>query len=69
MNLLDINTGNMFSKPVSLKTGLPQGCVLWPLLYCFRTNYCVSFNASIKFFKYADDTINQSWEQMTKHDN
>lgn len=67
MNLLDIKTGNMFSNTVTLKTGLPQGCVLLPsLLDCFCTNDSVSLNGSDKFFKYADDTMNEPLEQMTK---
>lgn len=52
MNPLDIKTDNMFSKPVTLKTGL--------------SSVLGSVNGSVKFFKYADDTMNQPWEQMTK---
>ena len=42
---------------IILNTGVPQGCVLSPLLYSLFTNDCVPNHASVQLIIFADDTI------------
>lgn len=44
--------GKHLSDSLFLSTGVPQGCVLSPVLY----SLCTSNNASVKLLKFADDT-------------
>ena len=44
------------SDLIVTNTGVPQGCVLAPLLFSLYTNDCRSRNYCSKLFKYADDT-------------
>ena len=45
--------GNI-SATLTLNTGVPQGCVLCPLLYCLFTHDCLATDDSNT--KFADDT-------------
>ncbi|KAK3524892.1 hypothetical protein QTP86_011310 [Hemibagrus guttatus] len=53
-----VRLGNHISSTLTLNTGVPQGCVLSPLLYSLFTHDCVPRHniASNIFIKYADDT-------------
>ncbi|KAK3511500.1 hypothetical protein QTP70_009000 [Hemibagrus guttatus] len=51
-----VRLGNHISSTLILKTGVPQGCVLSPLLYSLFTHECVPWHSSNIFIKYADDT-------------
>ena len=46
-----VMVNNYFSKPVILKTGAPQGCML-----SLFTNNCLSGNQSVRMVKFSDDT-------------
>ncbi|KAK3552123.1 hypothetical protein QTP86_000860 [Hemibagrus guttatus] len=50
-----VRLGNRISSTLILNTGIPQGCVLSPLLYSLFTHDCVSRHNS-NIIKYADDT-------------
>ncbi|KAK3528699.1 hypothetical protein QTP70_009959 [Hemibagrus guttatus] len=51
-----VSLGNHISSTLILNTGIPQDCVLSPLLYSLFTHDCVlQYNSNI-FIKYADDT-------------
>ncbi|KAI5608469.1 gastrula zinc finger protein XlCGF28.1-like [Silurus asotus] len=51
-----VKLGNQVSSTLILNTGIPQGCVLSPLLYSLFTHDCAPlYNFNI-FIKYADDT-------------
>lgn len=43
------------SQNMILNTGVPQGCVLSPILFSIYTNNITSNNSDISLFKYADD--------------
>ena len=47
---------NIKSDVIYTNTGVPQGCVLAPILFILYTNDCVSSFDSCSIIKYADDT-------------
>ncbi|KAI5615474.1 gastrula zinc finger protein XlCGF28.1-like [Silurus asotus] len=51
-----VRLGNQVSSTLILNTGIPQGCVLSPLLYSLFTHNCAPLYNSNIFIKYADDT-------------
>ncbi|KAI4874716.1 hypothetical protein NFI96_007695 [Prochilodus magdalenae] len=51
-----IKLDNLSSSFISLNTGVPQGCVLSPILYSLFTHDCVPIYGSNTLIKYADDT-------------
>ncbi|KAK3546959.1 hypothetical protein QTP86_005536 [Hemibagrus guttatus] len=51
-----VRLGNHISSTFILNTGVPQGCVLSPLLYSLFIHGCVPRHNSNIFIKYADDT-------------
>ena len=51
-----VRVGNNISIPLILNTGVPQGCVLSPLLYSLFTHDCVAMLAANSIIKFADDT-------------
>ncbi|KAK3571612.1 hypothetical protein QTP86_015348, partial [Hemibagrus guttatus] len=51
-----VRLGNHISSILILNTGVPQGCVLSPLLYSMFTHDCVLQHNSNIFINYADDT-------------
>ncbi|KAK3564182.1 hypothetical protein QTP86_011022 [Hemibagrus guttatus] len=50
-----VRLGNHLSSTLTLNTGVPQGCVLSPLLYSLFTHDCIPWHNSNIFIKYADD--------------
>lgn len=51
-----VRVGRYISSTVTLNTGVPQGCVLSPILYSLFTSDCVSHHSSNTMVKFADDT-------------
>ncbi|KAI4899182.1 hypothetical protein NFI96_003321 [Prochilodus magdalenae] len=51
-----VKLDNLSSSVISLNTGVPQGCVLSPILYSLFTHDCVPIYGSNTIIKYADDT-------------
>lgn len=51
-----VKMNSHLSRPLTLSTGAPQGCVLSPWLFSLYTNYLISFHSSVTILKYADDT-------------
>ena len=47
---------DLSSRPLTLSTGAPQGCVLSPWLFSLYTNTLTSTHSSVSILKYADDT-------------
>ncbi len=52
-----VRVGNNNSSPLILNTGVPQGCVLSPLLYSLYTHDCTATHSSKVIVKFADDTM------------
>lgn len=48
--------GTSTSSTIILNTGVPQGCVLKPVLYTLYTHECVATHGSNTLIKFADDT-------------
>ncbi|XP_062872149.1 regulator of complement activation group 2 gene 1 [Trichomycterus rosablanca] len=51
-----VRLGSQVSSSLSLSTGVPQGCVLSPLLFSLFTHDCVPLHRSNILIKFADDT-------------
>ena len=51
-----VRLANHTSSILTLNTGVPQGCVLSPLLYSLFTHDCVPVHGSNTIVKFADDT-------------
>jgi len=48
--------GTSTSSTIILNTGVPQGCVLSPVLYTLYTHDCIATHGSNTLIKFADDT-------------
>uniref|UniRef100_A0AAR2JVL9 Reverse transcriptase domain-containing protein n=1 Tax=Pygocentrus nattereri TaxID=42514 RepID=A0AAR2JVL9_PYGNA len=51
-----VRLGSHMSTTITLNTGVPQGCVLSPLLFSLFTHDCVPLHTSNILIKFADDT-------------
>uniref|UniRef100_A0A3P8WVL5 Peptidase M12B domain-containing protein n=1 Tax=Cynoglossus semilaevis TaxID=244447 RepID=A0A3P8WVL5_CYNSE len=51
-----VRMGATTSSNIILNTGVPQGCVLSPVLYTLYTHDCIATHASNSLIKFADDT-------------
>ncbi|XP_062859991.1 polycystin-1 [Trichomycterus rosablanca] len=51
-----VRLGSQVSSSLTLSTGVPQGCVLSPLLFSLFTHDCVPLHTSNTLIKFADDT-------------
>ncbi len=52
-----VKVGQFTSNSITLNVGVPQGCVMSPLLYSLYTHDCVSSHSSTSIIKFADDTV------------
>ncbi len=52
-----VKVGQFTSNSITLNVGVPQGCVLSPLLYSLYTHDCVSSHSSTSIIKFADNTV------------
>ena len=50
-----VRAGHSHSSTIITNTGVPQGCVLSPLLFILYTNDCVSHHSNCSLIKFADD--------------
>ena len=51
-----VRVGRNASATLILNTGIPQGCVLSPLLYSLFTHDCMARHGSNTIIKFSDDT-------------
>ena len=56
----------MLSGERFISTGLPQGCILSPVLFTLYTNDCTGTENTI-FIKYSDDTAIVDWSNSIPH--
>ena len=52
-----VRVGGHTSHTLILSTGVPQGCVLSPLLYSLYTHDCAARHNSNTIVKFADDMV------------
>ncbi|KAK3555163.1 hypothetical protein QTP86_010050 [Hemibagrus guttatus] len=52
----NVRSSHIYSTTITLKTGIPQGCVLSPFLYSIFTHDCRPVYGSNSIIKFADDT-------------
>ena len=50
-----VKVGNFISGSEVLNTGIPQGCVLSPLLYSLLIHDCTAYVPNLSLRKFADD--------------
>eukprot|EP00061_Rhincodon_typus_P008074 g30355.t1 len=53
--LQSVKIDNCTSSTITLNTGIPQGCILSPLLYSLYTHDCVAKFRTYTIYKFADD--------------
>ncbi len=52
-----VKVGQFTSNSITLNIGVPEGCVLSPLLYSLYTHDCVPSHSSTSIVKFADGTV------------
>ena len=67
-----VKVGGVCSDVKYINTGVPQGCVISPLLFLLYTSDCLCSSSNCSIIKYADDTVitgylkNDSTEYVTE---
>ena len=52
-----VKVGHTISDARIVSIGVPQGCVLSPVLFSLYTSECVTTDNQCSLIKYADDTV------------